>query len=126
MLITETAPQQAEHFEWLNAIDFYQSYLEIIKDRLQALHALDHSVQLEQKKCQFDDKLDILKERLCDLTYNVSGHIEELESEPVFDNRLDKTLQSAHHMALRDKFESFELDVNDFRSGFNEFYVRCI
>lgn len=126
MLITETAPQQAEHFEWLNAIDFYQSYLEIIKDRLHALHALDHSVQLEQKKCQFDDKLDILKERLGDLTYKVSGHIEEIESDPVFDNRLDKTLQSAHHMSLRDKFESFELDVNEFRSGFNEFYVNCI
>lgn len=126
MLITETAPQQAEHFEWLNAIDFYNSYLEIIRDRIEALNGLDHSVQLEQKKSQFDEKLELLKERLNELSLDVSGHIEEIETEPIFDNRLNITLQSAHHMGLRENFENFELDLNDFRAAFNEFYVRCI
>ena len=126
MLITETAPQQAEHFEWLNAIDFYNSYLEIIRDRIEALNALDHSVQLEQKKSQFDEKLSLLKERLNDLSMDVSEHIEEIESEPVFENRLNITLQSAHHMGLRENFENFEIDLNEFRAAFNEFYVRCI
>ena len=91
MLITETAPQQAEHFEWLNAIDFYNSYLEIIRDRIEALNGLDHSVQLEQKKSQFDEKLELLKERLNELSLDVSGHIEEIETEPIFDNRLNIT-----------------------------------
>jgi hypothetical protein len=50
MLITETSPQQAEHVEWLNGIDFYNSYLVIIRDRIEARNRLDHSVQLEQKK----------------------------------------------------------------------------
>jgi predicted nuclease with TOPRIM domain len=126
MLITETAPQQAEHFEWLNAIDFYNSYLEIIKDRIEALNGLDQSVQLEQKKNQFEEKLELLKERLNELSLDVSVHIEEIETEPIFENRLNITLQSAHHMGLRENFEIFELDLNDFRAAFNEFYVRCI
>jgi predicted nuclease with TOPRIM domain len=126
MLITETAPQQAEHFEWLNAIDFYNSYLEIIRDRIDALNGLDHSVQLEQKKSQFEEKLELLRERLSELSMDVSGHIEEIETEPIFENRLNITLQSAHHMGLRENFENFELDLNEFRAAFNEFYVRCI
>lgn len=126
MLITETAPQQAEHFEWLNAIDFYNSYLEIISDRIDALNGLDHSVQLEQKKSQFEEKLELLRERLSELSMDVSGHIEEIETEPIFENRLNITLQSAHHMGLRENFENFELDLNEFRAAFNEFYVRCI
>ena len=61
MLITETAPQQAEHFEWLNTIDFYQSYLEIISDRIDALNALEHTMQLEQKKDNVCGKVGCFK-----------------------------------------------------------------
>ena len=126
MLITETAPQQAEHFEWLNTIEFYQSYLEIINDRIDALNALDHSIELEQKKANFTEKLDVLKAKLLDISNDVAEHMEETETYVMFSNSIDLNIQSSHHMILREKFENFEYDVNDFRSAFNEFYVRCI
>ena len=34
MYSVETLPQQAEHFEWLYAIDFFHNYLDIIKERV--------------------------------------------------------------------------------------------
>ena len=34
MYTVETLPQQAEHFEWLNAIDFFHNYLDIIGERV--------------------------------------------------------------------------------------------
>jgi hypothetical protein len=126
MLITETAPQQAEHFEWLNTIDFYQSYLEIINDRIDALNALEHTTQLEQKKKMFVEKLDVLKAKLHDIFNGVNEHVEETESGYHYFTGIDQAIFTSHHMILRDKFESFEYDVNDFRSAFNEFYVRCI
>lgn len=126
MLITETAPQQAEHFEWLNTIEFYQSYLEIINDRIDALNALDHSIELEQKKANFTEKLDVLKAKLLDISNDVAEHMEETETYVMFSSSIDLNIQSSHHMILREKFENFEYDVNDFRSAFNEFYVRCI
>ena len=126
MLITETAPQQAEHFEWLNTIEFYQSYLEIINDRIQALNALDHSIDLENKIDNFSEKLDVLKAKLQDISNDVAEHMESTETYIMFSNSNDFNIQSAHHMILRDKFENFEYDVNDYRSAFNEFYVRCI
>ena len=126
MLITETAPQQAEHFEWLNTIEFYQSYLEIINDRIDALNALDHSIELEHKKANFTEKLDVLKAKLLDISNDVAEHMEETETYVMFSNSIDLNIQSSHHMILREKFENFEYDVNDFRSAFNEFYVRCI
>lgn len=126
MLITETAPQQAEHFEWLNTINFYQSYLEIISDRIYALNALEHTMQLEQKKAMFAEKLDVLKAKLQDIFDGVNEHVEETESGNHYFTGIDQAILTSHHMILRDKFDSFEYDVNDFRSAFNEFYVRCI
>jgi len=46
MLIRETSPQQSEHIEWLNSLEFYRSYLKIIKDRMDALDVLDYSPQI--------------------------------------------------------------------------------
>ena len=126
MMITETSPQQAEHFDWLNAIDFYHSYLDIIKSRLTALSDCDAMGPFEQKVNLFNEKLNYLREVLGELSNRVSAHIEELEFEPPFDNRLDRTLQSSHHMGLREKFELYENEICDFRTEFNEFYVRSI
>jgi len=126
MMITETSPQQAEHFDWLNAIDFYHSYLDIIKSRLTALSECDAMGPFEQKVNLFNEKLNYLREVLGELSNRVSAHIEELEFEPAFDNRLDRTLQSSHHMGLREKFELYENEICDFRTEFNEFYVRSI
>ncbi len=126
MLITETFPQQSEHIQWLNTVDFYKSYFKIIKDRMDALDMLDYSPQVELKKFKFSEKLDFLTMRLNELSIEVSEHIEEIEFEPVFDNRLDRVMQSVHHNGLHDKIENFEVDVNDFRTEFNEFYVRWI
>ena len=126
MMITETSPQQAEHFDWLNAIDFYHSYLDIIKSRLNALTESDSMGSIEQKVNYFSEKLNYLRECLGELNNRVSAHIEELEIEPAFDNRLDRTLQSSHHMGLREKFELYENEVSDFRTEFNKFYVRSI
>ncbi len=126
MMITETSPQQAEHFDWLNAIDFYHSYLDIIKSRLNALRECDIAGPFEQKVNLFNEKLNHLREFLGELNNRVSAHIEELEFEPAFDNRLDRTLQSSHHMGLREKFEQYEDEICDFRTEFNEFYVRSI
>ena len=126
MLITETFPQQSEHIQWLNTVDFYKSYFKIIKDRMDALDMLDYSPQVELKKFKFSEKLDFLTMRLNELSIEVSEHIEEIEFEPFFDNRLDRVMQSVHHNGLHDKIENFEVDVNDFRTEFNEFYVRWI
>ena len=126
MLITETSPKQSEHLEWLNTLDFYKSYFKIIKDRVDALDMLDYSPQIEMKKNLFSEKLDQLIIRLNDLSIEVSEHMEEIEYEPVFDDRLDRVMQSMHHNGLHEKFEGFEADVNTFRTAFNEFYVQWI
>jgi hypothetical protein len=126
MLTTETAPQQAEHFEWLTAIGFYNSYLDIIGDRLEALTCLDGHMFDEKKANQFNDKLQDLRDYLTSIAYAVSEHIDEVEMVPSSENRLELDLQSIHHIGLREKFEQFESQVNDFRSAFNEFYVRAL
>lgn len=126
MLTTETAPQQAEHFEWLSAVGFYNSYLDIIGDRLEALTCLDGPVFDERKANQFQEKLQDLRDYLNSISFAVGEHIDEVEMMPSSDNRLELDLQSVHHIALREKFDQFETQVNDFRTAFNEFYVRAL
>jgi|LauGreDrversion4_2_1035121.scaffolds.fasta_scaffold11804_6 hypothetical protein len=126
MLITETSPQQSEHVEWMNSLDFYTSYLKIIKDRMDALDLLDYSPQIELKKNAFSERLDFLFIQLNELSIHISEHLNEIEFEPVFENRLDRDLQFIHHQGIHDKIENFENDLNDFRTAFNEFYVRWI
>lgn len=126
MQLTETSPQQAEHFEWLNAVDFYHTYLDIVADRIGALNALDGEVVDERKVEYFSEKLNELRERLYGISYAVSEHIDEMDLVPAIDNRLERDLQSIHHCGIRDKIELFEEQVNDFRTSFNEFYVRIL
>jgi len=126
MQITETAPQQAEHFEWLNAVDFYHAYLDIVADRIDALIALDGEVIDERKVEYFSEKLNDLRERLYGISYAVSEHIDEIDLVSAANHRLEKDLQAIHHCGIRDKIEIFEEQVNDFRTAFNEFYVRIL
>ncbi len=126
MQLTETSPQQAEHFEWINAVDFYHAYLDIVVDRIEALHALDGEVIDERRVEYFSEKLNELRERLYGISYAVSEHIDEMDLVPAVGNRLERDLQSIHHCGIRDKIEMFEEQVNDFRTAFNEFYVRVL
>lgn len=126
MQLTETSPQQAEHFEWINAVDFYHAYLDIVADRIGALSALDAEVVDERKVECFSEKLNELRERLYGISYAVSEHIDEMDLVPAVGNRLERDLQSIHHCGIRDKIEMFEEQVNDFRTAFNEFYVRVL
>ncbi len=126
MQLTETAPQQAEHFEWLNAVDFYHTYLDIVADRLSALSSLEKEVIDERKVENFSEQLIELKERLYGISYSVSEHIDEMDLVPAVANRLEKDLQTVHHFGIRDKIESFEEQVNDFRTAFNDFYVKVL
>lgn len=126
MQLTETSPQQAEHFEWINAVDFYHVYLDIVVDRIEALSALDGEVIDERKVEYFSEKLNELRERLYGISYAVSEHIDEMDMVPSVANRLERDLQSIHHCGIREKIELFEEQVNDFRTAFNEFYVRIL
>ena len=126
MQLTETSPQQSEHFEWINAVDFYHAYLDIVADRIEALADLDGEVIDERKVESFSEKLNELRERLYGISYAVSEHIDEMDLVPAVGNRLERDLQSIHHCGIRDKIEMFEEQVNDFRTAFNEFYVRIL
>lgn len=124
MYHVETLPQQAEHFEWLNAIDFFHNYLDIINERVIDLSNRGGE-QLDRNKVEaFSRQLDALRSQLYQLSYDVSEHMDELEMLPADDNRLDLDLQKLHHHGLKEKFDVFEEEVNEFRTAFNEFYVK--
>ena len=93
---------------------------------MDALDVLDYSPQIELNKNVFSERLDALFIQLNELSIYVSEHLNEIEFELVFSNSLDKEVQLIHHQNLHEKFENFENDVNDFRTEFNEFYVRWI
>lgn len=126
MYTVETLPQQAEHFEWLNAIDFFHNYLDIIAERVVDLSNRGGE-QLDRMKVDaFASDLQGLRSELYRLSYNVSEHLDELQMVPVDDNRLEFDLQKLHHHNLRENFDDFEEEVNKFRTNFNEFYVKSL
>ena len=126
MQLTETSPQQAEHSEWLNTVGFYHTYLDIVVDRIEALNAMDGEVIDYRKVEYFTEKLNELRERLYGISYAVSEHMDEIDLVPAMGSRHERDLQSIHHCGIRDEIELFEDQVNDFRTAFNEFYVRVI
>jgi len=74
MPYTETSTKQSEHFEWLNAIDFYQSYLDIMEQRLCNITQQNGNVD-KQKLAAYSDMLEYLKERVHDLQNEVNSHL---------------------------------------------------
>ena len=125
MPYTETSTKQSEHFEWLNAIDFYQSYLDIMEQRLCNITQQNGNVE-KQKLAAYSDMLEYLKERVHDLQNEVNSHLAEIETGEATENRLEMSSQSVHHLGLKEKFDLFEEMLNGFRSEFNAFYVSNI
>jgi len=124
MYTVETLPQQAEHFEWLNAIDFFHNYLDIINERIVDLSNRGNDELDRDKVDSFSGQLEVLRNQLYELSYQVSEHLDEMDMVPVDDNRLELDLQKLHHYGIREKFDGFEEEVNEFRTAFNEFYVK--
>lgn len=114
MQFTETAPQQAEHFEWMNHIESYQSFLQSLTEKISTVKSSDFFLPEEDRE-EMQSRLYSLKNRLYALSYSVSEHIDEIEMVPVVDNRLELDLQAVHHFGLRDKLSRFEEEMNAFR-----------
>lgn len=124
MYTVETLPQQAEHFQWLNAIDFFHNYLDIINERVVDLSNRGGDQLDRDKVDSFSGQMLVLRNQLYELSYQVSEHLDEMDMVPVDDNRLEFDLQKLHHNGIREKFDGFEEEVNEFRTAFNEFYVK--
>jgi hypothetical protein len=125
MQYTESSSKQSEHFEWLSAIDFYQSYLDIMEQRLCNITQNNGDVD-KQKLAAYSDMLEYLKERVHDLQIEVNSHLTEIETGEAEENRVEMTSQTVHHFGLKEKFDLFEEMLNGFRSEFNTFYVNNI
>ncbi|MFN6374330.1 MAG: hypothetical protein ACK4YD_04090 [Chitinophagia bacterium] len=122
MQFTESTPRQAEHFEWMNAIDFFQSYLDIMGDRFNTI--LSHNGQVDKQKLSvYGDMLEYLRDRLNDIRNEVNAHLEEVETGESFENRLNMSSQDIHHFGVKEKIDLFEEMLSGFRTEFNEFYV---
>jgi hypothetical protein len=64
--------------------------------------------EIELNKNIFSERLDALFIQLNELSIYVSEHLNEIEFELIFSNRLDKEMQLIHHQSLHEKFENFE------------------
>jgi len=123
MHFTETAPQQSEHFEWINAFERFQSYLDAVQ--LQVRELSRQAKQDNQSELQFiEDSMLELRNEVYQLSYAVSEHIDEAETIAVADNRLELDFQVVQHNGLRDRFHELEEGFNVLRQTFNTFYTR--
>ena len=123
MHFTETAPQQSEHFEWINAFERFQSYLDAVQ--LQVRELSRQAKQENQSELQFiEDSMLELRNEVYQLSYAVSEHIDEAETIAVADNRLELDFQVVQHNGLRDRFHELEEGFNVLRQTFNTFYTR--
>jgi hypothetical protein len=123
MHFTETAPQQSEHFEWINAFERFQSYLDAVQQRLKDVSSVEGNENLPEL-IFIEDKISELRKEIYDLSYAVSEHIDEAETIAVADNRLDLDFQVVQHNGLRDRFQLLDDGFNAFRQAFHTFYTK--
>lgn len=125
MHFTETAPQQSEHFEWINAFERYQFYLDAVQEKLKEVPGVDGNGNISLYELNFiEDKILELRNEIYDLSYAVSEHIDEAETIAIADNRLDLDFQVVQHNGLRDRFHALDEDFNALRLAFNTFYTK--
>jgi hypothetical protein len=123
MHFTETAPQQSEHIEWINAFGQFQSFLDAIQQELNEIsHLIDGASRTEL--VLFEEKLQELRNDMYELSYAVSEHMDEAETLAFTDNRLDLDFQVVQHISLRDRFLALEEDFHALRDTFNIFRLR--
>jgi hypothetical protein len=125
MHFTETAPQQSEHFEWINAFERYQFYLDAVQEKLKEVPGVNGNGNISLYELNFiEDKILELRNEIYDLSYAVSEHIDEAETIAIADNRLDLDFQVVQHNGLRDRFHVLDEDFNALRLAFNTFYTK--
>ena len=125
MHFTETAPQQSEHFEWINAFERYQFYLDAVQEKLKEVPGVNGNGNISLFELNFiEDKILELRNEIYDLSYAVSEHIDEAETIAIADNRLDLDFQVVQHNGLRDRFHALDEDFNALRLAFNTFYTK--
>jgi hypothetical protein len=125
MHFTETAPQQSEHFEWINAFERYQFYLDAVQEKLKEVPGVNGNGNISLYELNFiEDKILELRNEIYDLSYAVSEHIDEAETIAIADNRLDLDFQVVQHNGLRDRFHALDEDFNALRLAFNTFYTK--
>lgn len=125
MHFTETAPQQSEHFEWINAFERYQFYLDAVQEKLKEVPGVNGNGNISLYELNFiEDKILELRNEIYDLSYAVSEHIDEAETIAIADNRLDLDFQVVQHNGLRDRFHTLDDDFNALRLAFNTFYTK--
>jgi hypothetical protein len=123
MHFTETAPQQSEHFEWINAFERFQFYIDAVQEKLKEVPAVHGNLSLPELSF-IEDKILELRNEIYDLSYAVSEHIDETETIAASDNRLDLDFQVVQHHGLRDRFHALDEDFNALRLAFNTFYTK--
>ncbi len=125
MHFTETAPQQSEHFEWINAFERYQFYLDAVQEKLKEVPGFNGNGNISLYELNFIEyKILELRNEIYDLSYAVSEHIDEAETIAIADNRLDLDFQVVQHNGLRDRFHALDEDFNALRLAFNTFYTK--
>jgi hypothetical protein len=123
MHFTETAPQQSEHVEWINAFGQFQSCLDAIQLELNEIsHLINGASRTEL--VLFEEKIQELRNDVYELSYAVSEHMDEAETLAFTDNRLDLDFQVVQHISLRDRFLALEEDFHALRDAFNIFQSR--
>ncbi|GAB4469042.1 MAG: hypothetical protein OHK0057_10450 [Thermoflexibacter sp.] len=118
--------QHKENKSWLAALEFYKDEIKVLRNRLDEVASKNSAKEIKAQVSHFENQLIINDEQLDELNHAIKMNQAEIEQ-----NITENPVASDHrkvedHVALRDRFNTFEQIFKQLREEMNEFLAKVL
>jgi|CXWL01.1.fsa_nt_gi predicted nucleic acid-binding Zn-ribbon protein len=114
----------SDHLKWLKSIEFYESELDMLEERLLEIVKKNNSHEVMAEVEHFQNQFIVQRDNIRDLKHSIRKHDGNVsEDVQKYDGQIGAALVSQHDQ-LKGLFESFEKVVNELRHEFNQFLAK--
>ncbi len=121
MSYTSTEKLGTEHTEWLKAIDFYDSEIDILENRLAEIVQKNNKSSILAEVEHFQNQFIVQRNNIDELRHNIREHSHKAATESMRHAGHIPTELVNEHSVVKDSFVSFEKVMQELRKEFNEF-----
>jgi uncharacterized protein YnzC (UPF0291/DUF896 family) len=121
MSYTNTEKLGIEHTEWLKAIDFYDSEMDILENRLIEIVQKNNKSSVLAEVEHFQNQFIVQRNNIDEMRHNIKEHMHKVETESIRHAGHIPSELVGEHTAVKDSLVSFEKVIQELRKEFNDF-----
>ncbi|SFF58842.1 hypothetical protein [Thermoflexibacter ruber] len=118
--------QHKENKSWLASLEFYKDEIKVLRNRLDEVASKNSDKEIKIRVSHFENQLIINDEQLDELKHAIKMNQAEIEQNITENPVASDHRKAEDHVALRDRFNTFEQIFKQLREEMNEFLAKVL